>query len=90
MVRPISVSVEDALNNPGVVRPVSVEDVLNNSVSMPFLSKPAWLVTQEECPDIRVAANHLRSGTAVPKKQKDAGDLRRYMFAYAVYLAMVF
>ena len=67
-----------------VVRHVSVDDVLNGSSIMPYISKPAWLATQKECPDVCRAVDHIRSGTSIPKKESNVGDLRRYVRSCSV------
>ena len=50
------------------VRNVSVQDVLDGQVSMPFTTRSAWLITQQECPDLRRTHAHLRQGTRPQKK----------------------
>ena len=42
-----------------VVRAVSVHDVLQGNVRLPFTSRPAWLAVQSECPDLRRTNAHL-------------------------------
>ena len=62
-----------------VVRPISVKDVLDGSVRIPFTSRSAWRTAQEECPDIRQAKAQLRQGTYPSKKITNRRDVKRYL-----------
>ena len=48
-----------------VIRHLSVKDVMDGSVRMPFTSQSAWLATQQECPDLRRCHSHLTHGTKI-------------------------
>lgn len=61
------------------VRNVSVKDVIDGSVSMPFTSRNAWHTTQQECHDLRRAYAHLKNGTRPGKKAVNVRDVRRYL-----------
>lgn len=62
-----------------VVRVTSVNDVLEESVRMPFTSRAAWLATQHECPDLRRVHSHLSQGTRPSKKATRIPDVKRYL-----------
>ena len=62
-----------------VVRSVSVKDILDGSVRIPFTSRSAWRSAQEECPDIRQAKAQLRQGTYPSKKVTNRRDVKRYL-----------
>ena len=61
------------------VRAVSVDDILNNRTTMPFLTSTAWKQTQQECKDLRKAYMHLKNGTRPPKKSTHIRDMRTYL-----------
>ena len=62
-----------------VVRGLSVKDVMEGSVKMPFMSRAAWLATQQECPDLRRTYSHLTQGTHPSKKMTKVTDVKRYL-----------
>ena len=62
-----------------VVRSLSVSDVLQGSVKMPFTSHAAWQATQLECPHVRRAHSHLSQGTRPSKKATKIIDVKRYL-----------
>ena len=62
-----------------VFRAVSVHDVLQGNVHLPFTSRPAWLAVQSECPDLRRTHAHLAQGTRPSKKLANIKDVKRYL-----------
>ena len=62
-----------------VVRAVSVHDVLQGNIRLPFTSRPAWLAVQSECPDLRRTHAHLIQGTRPSKKLTNIKDVKRYL-----------
>ena len=62
-----------------VVRAVSVQDILQGSVRLPFTSRPAWLAVQSECSDLRRTHAHLVQGTRPSKKLTNIKDVKRYL-----------
>ena len=62
-----------------VVRDISVSDVIEGSVRMPFTSRAAWQATQQDCPDLRRAHSHLHEGTRPSKKANKIIDVKRYL-----------
>ena len=62
-----------------VVRTVSVNDILNNTKSLPFTTRSAWIDIQAECPDLRRTHAHLKQGTRPSKKITNVKDVKRYL-----------
>ena len=62
-----------------VVRQLSVQDVLEKTVPMPFTSRSAWRATQLDCPDLRRTHAHLTQGTRPSKKVTKLSDVKRYL-----------
>ena len=62
-----------------VVRSLSVSDVLQGSVKMPFTSRAAWQVIQLECPHLRRTYSHLSQGTRPSKKATKIIDVERML-----------
>ena len=62
-----------------VVRDISVGDVIEGSVRMPFTSRAAWQATQQDCPDLRRTHSHLHQGTRPSKKASKITDVKRYL-----------
>ena len=62
-----------------VVRAVSVHDVLQGNVRLPFTSRPAWLAVQSQCPGLRRTHAHLAQGTRPSKKLTNIKDVKRYL-----------
>ena len=59
-----------------VVRAVSVQDVLQGNVRLPFTSRPAWVAVQS---DLRRTHAHLVQGTRPFKKLTNMKDVKRYL-----------
>ena len=62
-----------------VVRSISVSEVLEGSVRMPFTNRAAWQATQLECPHLRRTHLHLSQGTRPSKKATKIIDVKRYL-----------
>ena len=62
-----------------VVRTLSVTDVTDGAVSMPFTNRPAWVDTQRDCPDLRRVHAHLKQGTRPQRKATSIPDVKRYL-----------
>lgn len=62
-----------------VVRSIQVQDVLDSTVRLPFVSRSAWLSIQNECQDLRRTRAHLKQGTRPSKKVTNAKDVKRYL-----------
>ncbi len=68
-----------ATTETSVVRGVSVQDVLDGSVKLPFTTRSTWLPIQGECPDLRRTRAHLKQGTRPSKKATNVKDVKRYL-----------
>ena len=62
-----------------VVFSLTVSDITQGRVKMPFTNRVARLATQHECPDMRRACAHLQQGTHPNKKAKQVHDFKRYL-----------
>ena len=62
-----------------VVRGLSVKDIIDGHIRMPFVSRNAWLQTQKECSDLRRVHAHLTQGTRPSKKPAKTSDVKRYL-----------
>ena len=62
-----------------VVRTLSVTDVTDGAVSMPFTNRPAWVDTQRDCPDLRRVHAHLKQGTGPQRIATSIPDVKRYL-----------
>ena len=61
------------------VRSLTVQEVVEGPTPMPFTSRPAWLQTQQECPDLRRVHAHLKQGNRPQKKLTNIPDVKRYL-----------
>ena len=61
------------------VRSICVNDVLNNTKSLPFTTRSAWIDIQADCTDLRRTHAHLKQGTRPSKKVTNAKDVKRYL-----------
>ena len=68
------ISTEDS-----VVRPVTVQEVVDNMTRLPFTTRSSWLDIQSECPDLRRTHAHLKQGTRPSKKITNIKDVKRYL-----------
>ena len=60
-----------------VVRSVSIDDVLNGKLRMPFLSSSSWRSAQQSDSVCRTSFNHLLNGTRPSKKtNKDSREVK--------------
>ena len=62
-----------------VVRDVSVQDIIDNTKSLPFTTRSAWRDLQNQCPDLRRVHAHLKQGTRPSKKLTNIKDVKRYL-----------
>ena len=61
------------------VRAVRVKDVIDGTVNVPYTSRSAWRMAQDECSDCRQAKAQLKQGTRPSKKVTDRRDLKQYL-----------
>ena len=62
-----------------VVRNVSVQEIIDNTKSLPFTTRSAWREIQNQCPDLRRVHAHLKQGTRPSKKLTNIKDIKRYL-----------
>ena len=67
-----------------VVNAVTVSDVLEGSVQLPFTNKRSWIEIQEECPDLRQVFKFIRNGTTPGKKGRNLRMVKRYISSKVV------
>ena len=68
-----------------VVWAVSVQDIINNTKSLPFTTRPAWREIQNQCPDLCRVRAHLKQGTRLSKKLTNFKDVKRYLNIASIY-----
>jgi hypothetical protein len=61
------------------IRGITVHEVLDGSVAMPFTNRAAWHGVQQDCPDLRRVHSHLKQGTRPTKKMTNVPDVKRYL-----------
>ena len=61
------------------VNDITVEQVMNGSLKMPFYNTNSWKDAQKQDPDLRRTYSQLLSGTRPGKKEKDLKDVRHYL-----------
>ena len=59
-----------------VVRAVSIQDILQGNVHLPFTSRPALVAVQSECPHLCRTHAHLVQGTRPSKKLTNIKDTK--------------
>jgi hypothetical protein len=62
-----------------VVRAITVTDILDGRVSMPFSNPTSWKATQQDCSSLRRTYAHLAQGTRPTKKMTNIKDIKRYL-----------
>ena len=62
-----------------VVNKVSISDVMDGKVKLPFTTKSTWIEVQKECPELRKVVNHIKRGTKPHKKSKNLTIVRKYL-----------
>ena len=62
-----------------VVRPVSVQDIVDKMTKLPFTTRSSWIDIQSDCSDLRRTHAHLKQGTRPSKKVINAKDVKRYL-----------
>ena len=62
-----------------VVRDVSVQDIIDQTKSLPFTTRSAWRDIQSECTDLRRVHAHRSQGTRPSKKLTNIKDVKRYL-----------
>ena len=62
-----------------VVNKVTVLDVLEGRVKLPFTTRSTWREVQQECRDLRKVSEHIKRGTKPHKKAKNLKTVRKYL-----------
>ena len=62
-----------------VVRRLTVQDVFNGSMRMPFTNRQSWLSSQRECPDLRKVFTFLTNGSRPRRKENKMRDVKTYL-----------
>ena len=61
------------------VRRLTVQDIFDGSVRMPFINRLSWLQSQQDCPDLRKVFTYLKSGARPRKKENKMRDVKTYL-----------
>ena len=61
------------------VHSLTVSDILEGKSPMPYISRPAWKSTQQDCPSLRRTYAHLSQGTRPNRKANNIRDVKRYL-----------
>ena len=67
-----------------VVAAISVQDVLEGKVQLPFVNKRAWVEIQGECPDLKRVCQYIENGTGPSKKGRNLKLVKRYISSKVV------
>ena len=62
-----------------VVNKVTISDVMEGRVKLPFTTRSTWKEIQQECPEIRKVVSHIKRGTKPHKKSKNLTVVRKYL-----------
>ena len=60
-------------------RNISLTDIENGKIRLPFTSRNAWKSIQSDCQDLRRTHSHLVQGTRPSKKATNVRDIKRYL-----------
>ena len=61
------------------VQRLTVTDVIEGKLPMPFTSRAAWKSTQQDCASLRRAYAHLSQATRPNRKATKIKDVKRYL-----------
>jgi predicted aspartyl protease len=64
-----------------VVQEISISDLVEGKVRLPFTNRASWKVVQSECPVLRKVLAHIRDGTVPHKKSKNVRSVKKYLAA---------
>ena len=64
-----------------VVQEISISDVAEGKVRLPYTNRASWKIVQSECPTLRKVQAHVRSGTGPYKKSKNVQSVKKYLAA---------
>lgn len=61
-----------------VVQEISISDVVDGKVKLPFTNRSAWREVQQENHDLRIVIDHIKRGTPPSRKSKNLRTVRKY------------
>lgn len=64
-----------------VVNNISVSEIIQGKIPMPYSNKNTWKHVQDECPDLRKVKQFKNQGTTPSRKAKNLKNVRRYISA---------
>lgn len=64
-----------------VVQNITIEEVSQGTIKMPFTNRNAWKSIQDDCKDLRRVNQFRKNGTTPSKKTKNLRQVRRYLSA---------
>ena len=62
-----------------VIRTLTIKDILESNIPVPFSSRKSWHAMQQACYDLRRTAAHLHQGTTPSKKETKIKDVKKYL-----------
>ena len=63
----------------GVVRSISVDEIMSGRVKVPYNNRNVWIKLQKECPDLVRVHTHLKQGTRPTAKRTKMTTVKRYL-----------
>lgn len=63
----------------GVVNEVSITDIIDGKLQLPYTNRASWKTVQSECPDLRKVLAHKKNGTMPNRKSKNLRRVRKYL-----------
>ena len=63
------------------VQEISISDLVEGKVRLPFTNRASWKLVQSECPILRKVLGHVRDGTVPHKKSKNVQSVKKYLAA---------
>lgn len=64
-----------------VVNEVSISDIVEGRLKLPYTNRASWKAVQSECPDLRKVFSNKKNGTVPHKKLKKLRIVRKYLSA---------
>ena len=64
-----------------VVKEISISDLVEGNVRLPYTNRVSWKQVQSECSILRKVLGHIRDGTVPHKKSKNVGSVKKYLAA---------
>ena len=67
-----------------IVKSISVEEILNGHVKVPYDNKAVWRKLQMECQDLSKVFSHLKNGTRPTAKRTKLTTVKRYLQSVSI------